>query len=504
MRASSPPPLSLSGFEPKHASPYSILYEGQDTGTHIPAQKVDPRTLKAVLANHAENEEDIKLVAPDGGCLAWMIVAASFMVSFLQDGFRDSFGLLLPSVSMHFNTGRTEAAMTNSIMTFLTLGSGPLVAFMVQKIGHRNVTVIGVFLASLGLLVAGFSIEYMAPPSLAVLYVSVGLMTGLGFGFMYLPAMDIIEVYFDRNLGLATGIAAAGSGLGQLIMAPVIHILEEKMGLAFTMTFLSGTVALAIVFAFIYRVPKKRKSHSFYEGRSDLTFFHEHVKVVKISPTPEDYTFNSHHSETGERTRGCLSALLTSYTSIFKSPAMIVLLLSHFLMHIAIFAAFAFTADRALVLGLSKHSTAQLLSVMGVSNCIGRIVFGKLLDVFRNKAFTLTGIVLLVNALVVTVSDYLTSFAGQAVFAAVFGATFGAYISSVVVILKLINKDKITDSLGVCLMVFALASLVGPAIVGQIFDAHGSYRVGFLVAGCFGLVGALIFPLVPIICQKKK
>lgn len=93
-----------------------------------------------------------------------------------------------------------------------------------------------------------------------------------------------------------------------------------------------------------------------------------------------------------------------------------------------------------------------------------------------SKAFTLTGIVLLVNALVVTVSDYLTSFAGQAVFAAVFGATFGAYISSVVVILKLINKDKITDSLGVCLMVFALASLVGPAIVGQIFDAHGSYR----------------------------
>ena len=25
---------------------------------------------------------------PDGGCLAWTIVVASFMVSFLQDGFR--------------------------------------------------------------------------------------------------------------------------------------------------------------------------------------------------------------------------------------------------------------------------------------------------------------------------------------------------------------------------------------------------------------------------------
>jgi hypothetical protein len=28
----------------------------------------------------------------------------------------------------------------------------------------------------------------------------VGLMAGLGFGLMYLPAMDIIEVYFDRSL----------------------------------------------------------------------------------------------------------------------------------------------------------------------------------------------------------------------------------------------------------------------------------------------------------------
>ena len=47
---------------------------------------------------------------PDGGCLAWTIVAASFMVSFLQDVLSDSFvsaaisilaeqKLLLPTLS---------------------------------------------------------------------------------------------------------------------------------------------------------------------------------------------------------------------------------------------------------------------------------------------------------------------------------------------------------------------------------------------------------------------
>ena len=125
---------------------------------------------------------------PDGGCLAWTIVASSFMVSFLQDGFRfsnffflddwlfgfnychlfphdlftlrifsflqdamilrkisqkisaalwtcfiylflnvnfrDSFGLLLPAIADHFKVGRAEAALTSSFMTLLTLGSG--------------------------------------------------------------------------------------------------------------------------------------------------------------------------------------------------------------------------------------------------------------------------------------------------------------------------------------------------------------------------------------------
>ena len=40
----------------------------------------------------------------------------------LQDGFRDSFGLLMPSLADHFDVGRAEAILTCSIMTFLTLG----------------------------------------------------------------------------------------------------------------------------------------------------------------------------------------------------------------------------------------------------------------------------------------------------------------------------------------------------------------------------------------------
>ena len=124
----------------------SVRFTNSDKDTHNEDRKNEEKakTKSSTSASH-----------PDGGCLAWTIVAASFMVSFLQDGFRDSFGLILPTISSHFNIGRAEAALTNSIMTFLTLGSGPLAAFLVKRLGHRIVTLIGVSLATVGLFISG-------------------------------------------------------------------------------------------------------------------------------------------------------------------------------------------------------------------------------------------------------------------------------------------------------------------------------------------------------------
>ena len=114
-------------------------------------------------------------------------------------------------------------------------------------------------LSVIGLLSAGFYIAYgnlNGKGSIVVLYCTVGLLTGFGFGLLYLPAMDIVEIYFRNNLGLATGIAAAGSGLGQFTMAPLIHLSQEKLGLSLTFYTLAGAVSITFIFAEIYRIPK--------------------------------------------------------------------------------------------------------------------------------------------------------------------------------------------------------------------------------------------------------
>ena len=91
---------------------------------------------------------------PESSLQGWMVVAASFSLSFLGWGVIYSFGVLLPLLSSSFSVGRAEASLTPALLAFLTLASGPLAAALVRRRGHRAVTLAGVFLAALGFFLA--------------------------------------------------------------------------------------------------------------------------------------------------------------------------------------------------------------------------------------------------------------------------------------------------------------------------------------------------------------
>ena len=60
-----------------------------------------------------------------------------------------------------------------------------------------------------------------AADSIVILYFTVGVLTGLGFGLIYLPAIVSVSIYFEKKRAFATGIAVCGSGLGTFIFAPL-------------------------------------------------------------------------------------------------------------------------------------------------------------------------------------------------------------------------------------------------------------------------------------------
>ena len=89
-----PRPISSStlGAVYKQTSPYAVVYERTESEEDPEVCDNERRTggvdIGAVNTGLKDEEEKDEVKEkdgpPDGGCLAWAIVAASFMVSFLQ------------------------------------------------------------------------------------------------------------------------------------------------------------------------------------------------------------------------------------------------------------------------------------------------------------------------------------------------------------------------------------------------------------------------------------
>lgn len=76
---------------------------------------------------------------------------------------------------------------------------------------------------------------------------------GIGFGFLYLPAIVIVGLYFDKRRSLAMGIAVCGSGVGTIVIAPLTTVLLEYFNWRGTNIILAGIVLNGVVFAAFYR-----------------------------------------------------------------------------------------------------------------------------------------------------------------------------------------------------------------------------------------------------------
>ena len=264
-------------------------------------------------------------------------------------------------------------------------------------------------------------------------------------------------MHFSKQLGLACGLAQAGTGLGQTVMAPIISLVLARHSLAVLMYLFAATFAISLPLCYLFKSVKREES-SEEEDKEDST------KSVKL------------------------------IIAIFKTPAKILLLLHVFLLNIGIYAVFTYFPERALSYGLSQGSATSLVSIMGVGNFIARIFSGVVVDKFRSKTFLILTSVHLINGLSILLSVFLESYLAQAVTAAIFGVGFGTKVTCMVVLVSLVDQE-VTHLLSAIYLSVGVSSLVGPSLVGFILDVTDSYFLGFLVISVFFLLGALCLPL---------
>ncbi|XP_069107004.1 monocarboxylate transporter 12-like [Argopecten irradians] len=401
--------------------------------------------------------------AVDGGW-GWVITFSAFMHSFLVDGICFTFGTFVKHFLDYFGESNGKTQLLSSIIsgTYLAMGllSGPLT----ERFGCRRLAIIGIVLASTGLFLSTFS------PNLDVMILLYGVVSGVGLGLVYTPSVVIVGHYFNKRRALATGIAVCGSGIGGFVFAPLSVILIETYNWKGALWILSAIVLNGVIFAAFYRPPPPA---------SDSTF-----ADTKIYPND-----NSHQRQ--------FVLAFKQTLPLLSSPTFALYSLSGFLVCTGFYIPFNFLPVFASGLGLTAGEGAFLISVMGISNTVSRVLVGLLTDQSWANSITINSTMLFIGGIATCFVPLYATHAILIAYAVLFGTTVGTFVALKSIILIELKGDKwLSNSLGLVNFLVSISVFIGSPIAGALSDITESYDAAFYFAGgTIGLAGLMCFPL---------
>ena len=135
-------------------------------------------------------------------------------------------------LAKQFGWSISEITLTFTISIFVLGFAAFLGGLWLNRKGPRIVALTGGALYGLGVFLASFTTK------LSWLYLSYGLIGGIGLGLGYIVPVAVLVKWFPDRRGVITGIAVGGFGAGALITAPVAARLIQSVGVLSTFAYL--------------------------------------------------------------------------------------------------------------------------------------------------------------------------------------------------------------------------------------------------------------------------
>ncbi|XP_055626521.1 uncharacterized protein LOC129768720 isoform X2 [Toxorhynchites rutilus septentrionalis] len=231
----------------------------------------------SIISSYHEPMKKPKPKIPDGG-YGWVVVLASLIISLIMDGISFSFGLIYTELLYYFKESKSKTAWIGSLFIAVPLLVGPIMSNLVDRFGCRKMTMIGGLVATIGFVLSSLC------QSVEQLYLTFGIISGLGLGVGYVTAVVSIAFWFDKKRTFATGIGASGTGIGTFLYAPLTQWLIENFGWRGTTLILAGTLANLCVMGALMRDPDWMIEESKLESRSQSmqTFSNSSVCLTEL------------------------------------------------------------------------------------------------------------------------------------------------------------------------------------------------------------------------------
>ncbi|XP_060582252.1 monocarboxylate transporter 12-like [Ruditapes philippinarum] len=459
----------------------------------------------------------------------WVVVMATFFISLIVDGLFYSFGILFVELLEYFQQERSSTVAIGSIMFGFMYLIGPVAGALSKLYGCRLIVIIGAINSCVAFVISSFATS--------VLYLSItyGFLGGLGLGLILLPAYVCLIQHFNKHRSLANGIACCGSGLGTFVMNHLTRYFLDQYGLRGTILLQGGLVLQCVVLGLLLLPPNRTvdgRSLSPAKGKNmrnksteyitsertccscfflsdvntkkDIELTTLNVNTQENAPTVDNIDSLNNNKRESFKTMKTFVHLVFN-RKLLTSVMLWSFLFCNFTVQLAYTIPFNLLPDQSVEKGISKHQVSWIMSSVGITNTLGRVLLGWLADNKCIHRLSLLKLLLLLAGLSTAVSPLFTTFTTKLLYACIYGFLVGGYVVLCPVVLAdLFGTELIAQSLGLWMFACGLAGSIASPVGGFLYDVTGSYDTTFFVAGLEFVIGGLLLFIPRCLARSKR
>ncbi|XP_037133752.1 monocarboxylate transporter 7-like [Syngnathus acus] len=460
---------------------------------------------------------------PDGGW-GWVVAVAFFLVELFTYGTIKSFGIFLQVLMEEFGESNSRVSWIVSICVFVMTFNGPLSSMLTNRFGFQLVVMTGGVLISSGTITTSFA------SSVNQMYITYGIVAGLGYCLTFLPTVTILSHYFSRRRSLVIAVASTGEALSMFALAPAFSSLRDLIGWRRTMAMIGALQGTIIICGALLRpiiiLPQETEtsesSPKNEEAQSTDLIGQDFVRncpVEKVNCNPEERTLltkevrpdvqpslkNNFDPAQGQKNDVEVDEKPSKFKlldfSILKECSFILYSLFGLFATLGFFAPQLYIIELSVSRGVERDRATYMLSTMAVAEIFGRFLIGWVLTLNRIQNRKL--LVLLVCVISMTVDlvgfTLVTEFYGLAVCCAVYGFFMGTLACTHIPMLAeddVVGLERMSSAAGVYVFIHSFAGLAGPPLGGVLVDVTENYGSAFYSCAAGMAVSAVFLGLV--------
>ncbi len=385
----------------------------------------------------------------------WFVVAGTFAVTFVGFGCAYAFSAFVASLQHDFAASRGSVSLVFSLAGFVYFALGAVSGPLADRWGARRLAVIGMVVTGLGLALAGVA------RTLVEVYAAYGLGVGLGIGLSYVPVLGVMQRWFVRRRGFASGIGVAGIGVGTLVMPPVAAFLINAVG--WRETYLIFGVFAAVV------------------GGGLAFLIEDDPRGRGLGPDGDPVPVAAQPAARAN----------ASMLAAVKSPRFAGLFVASLLGSFGVFVPFVHLVPYALDHGVPQSAAVLLLGAIGVGSTAGRFFLGGLADRL-GRSLSLAAMIAGM-ALAFVIWFFSVNLWPLTIFALVYGLFYGGWVALLpAVAADYFGATNLGGMIGLISLGIAFGTLIGPSAAGFAFDVSQSYTLPILASAAAYLLAAAI------------